>query len=408
MDQWQPYFISTLVGLLVGIERERSHTSSQALGVRTFLLISLLGAVAKGVDSLWLSGMIAAFAFSLIAISYFNQTRLPAENPDRGLTTEFAAGLIFCLGYASHQFPSLAASLGPAVAIILFSKRKLHRFTRALKPSELESALLLFLFVVIVINVFPDETIDPWQIFNPKKFGYLVLALAGLEFSSYLLTKMLGEKKGSLIIGFLGGFVSSTAVLISSSRHARASDSHWRSSLSSASAATLASFIELLLIVGFISSVLLKEILPAIGAAILTGLMTLVFLARKQDKRGGVAELRSPLDWFGILRLSLLLAGILGGISFVRNTFGIQSTAIVSFLTGLFELHGVALANATLASQDQLSGVAAKSNILLAALASLVAKVVIGWSVGKGPFAKGLTLVLFLMGFSLGAAAWIF
>ncbi len=114
------------------------------------------------------------------------------------------------------------------MALILFSKTWLHRFTNAIKPSELQAALLLLLAGVSIISLVPDSPIDRWAIFNPRKFGYIVLILATLEFSSYVLTKMIGQKTGTLVVGFLGGLVSSTAVLVSTARRAKIEPKSWR------------------------------------------------------------------------------------------------------------------------------------------------------------------------------------
>jgi uncharacterized membrane protein YhiD involved in acid resistance len=51
LTQWKPYIIALAVGLLVGIERENSKADQKALGVRTFLLLSLLGAIASDLQN---------------------------------------------------------------------------------------------------------------------------------------------------------------------------------------------------------------------------------------------------------------------------------------------------------------------------------------------------------------------
>jgi uncharacterized membrane protein (DUF4010 family) len=407
MTYWQPYLIAAAIGLLVGIEREKSHPSQGTLGIRTFLLISLLGSVAKGIHNPWLGALVAAFSFGLILISYFNETRDKAKTIDRGLTTEFAAGLVFCLGYAAHELPALTAVIGPAVALILFSKTPLHHFTRSLKPAELEAALLLLLGVVVVVNLVPDAVIDPWRIFNPRKFGYLVLTLATLEFSSYAIAKVIGEKRGSLLFGFLGGFVSSTAVLLSSAKRAKNHPEQWRSPLCSTLAACLAALVELGLIVGLISTSLLLRLLPSLAAGLLFGTVALIIVSMRGSRSQSGIELKSPLDWSGVLRLSLLLAGILGAISLAKTLLGERATVFVSLLTGLFELHGVSLANATLFSHGQLSEQSASLNILIATVASFITKVAIGWVVGKGKFARGLTIIFLPMIAIFILMAWL-
>jgi uncharacterized membrane protein (DUF4010 family) len=407
LSDWQPYLIATLVGLLVGIERERSHPGDHRLGVRTFLLISLLGAVAGGLANPWLAALLGAFALGLILISYYTQTRTQSPKVDRGLTTEFAAGVIFCLSYASHQSPALALIVGPFVALILFSKSNLHRFSHAIQPSELEAVLVLLVGLVLIINLVPDRAIDSWNIFNPRRFGFLVLTLAALEFASYLLAKLVGEKKGFLLAGFLGGFVSSTAVLFTSARRASSLRTSWRGLAGAVVAAQLAALLELLLIVALISPPLLKGLLPPIVGTLATGGLALGILAQSKGKVASGKPLRSPLDWRNVFRLSFTLAGILAAVSVTQRWIGDRGTFALSFLTGLFELHGVSLANATLLSQGDLSLAAARASTLLAVSASLSAKVALAWLLHRGTFSKALTLIFSALAGILGFLGWL-
>lgn len=397
MDSWQPYLIAIVIGLLVGIEREKAHPIQKTMGVRTFLMISLLGAVAGGLENLWLSLLITAFALSLIIVSYLTQVSVQNRTVDRGLTTEFAAGIIFSLGFLAHQSPSLSAILGPLVAMILFSKKSLHRFTHAIKPSELEAALLILLAGVVVIDFIPNRIVDPWGVFNPRKFGFLVLTLAVVEFLSYLLAKMVGLKKGFLISGFLGGFVSSTAVVLSSARLAKKDSQNWRAPLIATVAANVAALIELLLIIGLVSATLFFKIVFPIGIIIFLSCGILFVLTRKTTEQKSDLNLRSPLDWRGVLRLSIMLGVILAVISLAELWLGDQATLTLSFLTGLFELHGVSLATATMSSNGHLNIDAAIKNIHLAVIASMTAKILISWSIDRGLFARALTAVFLLL-----------
>ena len=260
MNQWKPYLIALAVGLLVGIERENSKSEQKALGVRTFLLLSLLGAVSGGLQSPWQSALITGFSLSLILVSYFLQRYSENGEVHLGLTTEFAAGIVYFAGYLTHSSPALAAIIGPIVAIILFSKLTLHRFIHAIKADELKAAISILLITAVVIEFAPDTSVDPWGFFNPRKFGYLVLTLACFEFLSYISYKFVGEKKSSLVVGLLGGFVSSTVVLISSAKQAETAAAPLRSLAITATAAQLASLVELLLIVSLVSPILFIQV----------------------------------------------------------------------------------------------------------------------------------------------------
>lgn len=393
MTDWQPYLISFIIGLLVGIEREKAHPDHKAMGIRTFILISILGAIAGGIDQVWLSILVTAFTFGLILVSYYTQVIKSENGIDRGLTTEFAAGIIFCLSYGSHVYPALSALAGPVIAVILFSKPTLHKFTKSIKNSELEAALLLILGAVVVINLAPDRTIDQWNVFNPRKFGYLILTLGVLEFASYLLVKIIGEKKGSLLIGFLGGLVSSTAVLLSSSRQSKTQPERWRILLATTLAAKVAAFLELLLIIAMISQVLFLKILIPTLIAIIFLLVILFFLAKNEEQQNSELILKSPLDLIGVIRLSILLAVILALGTSAKNLFGEGGTYLVSLLTGLFELHGVSLANATMFSHGELSQEVASKSIIIAMIGSLFTKIGVSWIICKEKFSSILTAI---------------
>jgi uncharacterized membrane protein (DUF4010 family) len=407
LSQWQPYLIAIVIGLLVGTEREKSHPHQKTMGVRTFLLMSLLGAIAGGLAEIWLGLLLSIFALALIVVSYFTQTRSRSPQTDPGLTTEFAAGIIYCLGYMAHQSPAFSALMGPIVAVVLYSKDSLHRFIQALQPNELRSALLLLLGSVVVINLVPDKTIDPFGIFNPQKFGYIILILASIEFSGYALLKILGGKKSLLTVGFLGGLVSSTAVLMSSARQAKINPKSWRTFLSSAMAAQLAALIELLFIVGLISKPLLIPIIYRLGPSLIFGTLFFIFIARKAGDQDRIPFLKSPLDWRGVLRLSIFFASILAMISIAKLWLGDQGTLAISLLTGLFELHGMSLATATLFSQDKLNFDVALLSIGTATVASLFAKMAIAWFIERGIFAKALSAALLPMMALICLLLWI-
>lgn len=401
---WHPYLIAVAIGLLVGIEREKAHPSGKAMGVRTFLLIALCGAIAGGLDETWMAALLGTFTFTLIAISYYSTTK--AANSDRGLTTEFAGGIVFALSFVAHTHPVLSTVVGPLVAVVLFSKSSLHRFTGNLKASEFQAALLLLLVGATAVNMLEDRIIDPWGVFNPRKFGLLVLVLGTMQFAGYIAAKILGERRGALVLGFAGGLVSSTAVLLSSAREAKRRKGSSLALQMSVAAAQIAAFAELLIITAVVSPKLCAELTPPVAAAIVTLLLALAMLSRRTQDPHGELELRSPLDWRGVLRLAVVFALILALIAFAQQKLGETASTGVSILAGLFELHGISLANATMFANGGMSLEAAELNTLMALSASLVAKTTIGWIVAGGSFARLLTLISILTGSIVWAVAW--
>lgn len=407
MNALSPFAISLLIGLLVGIEREKSHASQGPMGVRTFLLLSLLGALAGWITEPWIGALVSIFAFTIIVVSYFNSTRPQIPQTDRGLTTEIAGAVVFALGFGSHQDPALVSFLGPLVTLVLIWKEGLHRFSDRIRPSELQASILLLLLGVGVVNLLQDRVIDPWGLFNPKKFGMLVLILAAMEFLSYLAVKFFGERRSPLVIGFLGGLVSSTAVVLSTARQADDKPQLWRQLAATAIVAKIASFILLIFIVSYVSLPLAVNILPPLLVASAIGGLTLLFLGRTPETERAKMQISSPLDIKGVLRLAVLFALILALIALTERFLGETGAKSFAFLAGLFELQGVSMATATLYKQNLISFSGAVLSVQIAIIASLLAKITVSLVITRGKYSRFLAAVFLAMGIAIGGVFWV-
>lgn len=274
--------------------------------------------------------------------------------------------------------------------------------------SELKAAILILLLSFSVFFFFEDRVIDPWGILNPQKFGILLLVLSGLELSGYIFAKLFGERNAFLIVGFFGGFVSSTAVLVSAAHSARISNSDSRHLVASVLASKMAALLELILILMIVSKSLALKLLIPIGSCFVTGALCLWLLAKHSSSKKSKINLRSPLHVGALLKLALLMTGLLGAVASVQHWLGTQATKAVSFATGLFELHGLSFATATMFEHGQIDQVSAIEAILLAVLASLIAKIAISWALTSRAFASQLTLIFSMMAATMIVAFFIF
>ena len=123
-QQIQPFLVALAIGLLIGLERERSHIRKIPAGSRSFALLSLAGVVSASFDE-WVvvAGLVGVSA--LVALSYF---RTSAE--DAGITTAIAALVAYLLGALALTRPALAVALAVVVAGLLVSKARIHHFAR--------------------------------------------------------------------------------------------------------------------------------------------------------------------------------------------------------------------------------------------------------------------------------------
>jgi uncharacterized membrane protein (DUF4010 family) len=162
MDQIKPFAVSFLIGLIIGIEREHSHPEgSQALGVRTFILLSLMGTLAAFLHQPMLDIVISIFVFGLIVAGYFRTTgrrelrkiQAKGELTGVGLTTEFTAGAVYCLGYIAFAEGFLATVIAVFVLLILITRKRLRVFSRRqISSQEIQAASIL---LVIGLGILP-------------------------------------------------------------------------------------------------------------------------------------------------------------------------------------------------------------------------------------------------------------
>src|SRR5687768_11558160 len=107
------------LGLLVGLQRERAN--SELAGLRTFPLITMLGAICAMLAATAGGWVLAAGFLALAAmIVVGNVAMLKQGAADPGLTTEIAILLMFGVGatlVSGHE--AVAIAVGGAVAVLL-------------------------------------------------------------------------------------------------------------------------------------------------------------------------------------------------------------------------------------------------------------------------------------------------
>jgi uncharacterized membrane protein (DUF4010 family) len=212
--------IAIALGFLIGSERERSTPDHSAPGVRTFTILTLAGALAVVFGPIVLAA--ATLAAVAVALSPTLNRHRKNDPPGYGATTVSAAAAAPVLGALAVVMPTAAAAAAVAIAVTLAAKARLHLFIRnTVTPTELTDALKFFIIALVIVPLLPDETLDPFNVINPRKIGLLVTALIGIGWVGYLAVRTLGAKRGLPLAGLAGGFVSSTATTAAMARRGR-------------------------------------------------------------------------------------------------------------------------------------------------------------------------------------------
>lgn len=380
----QPFLVALAVGLLLGLERERSHSRKLPAGSRSFALLALVGAIAASIDP-WAVTLGLAGVSALMAVAYF---RVSGDDP--GTTTALAALTAYALGALAFSRPALAVALAVIVAGLLVSKTRIHRFARDIVSEvELEDAIKFLAVAFVILPLLPDRALGPYGVLNPAKVWLLVVLLTGIGWLGYIGVRALGPERGLLITGLAGGFISATATTASMGRLSRTTGSV-RAPLASALLASLATFVQLLIVIGLIDIDVLRRLwLPVAAAAIvLIGVAAFVYWGAGRDGDGsadGAGEIGVPAGRPFALRPALILAAVLtfalllgrwGG-----DVLGPQGTILAAFAAGLADAHAGAVAAASLAARGDVTadtaliaiGAALGSNLLVKAILAFVA-----------------------------------
>ena len=377
--------VALAIGLLIGVERERvKGTGPQraVAGVRTFMLIGLVGALAHlaGTAGILVAGI---FMTAMVLASYWR-----SQSADPGLTTEVAMLLTFFLGVMAMRVTPVAAGLGVVVALVLTSKTRLHWFTRkVLSAQELHDLLLLTAAAFVVLPLLPDRTVDPWDAINPRKLWLLVVAMMAVSSAGYVALRAFGSKLGLTIAGLAGGFVSSTATIAAMGDRAKAAPESSAAFASAGLASNVGTIFQLAIVLATLSPELLRHAtwpLAAAGAVAIGA--ALVAYRRASSTVGDSRKLAGnrPFEPMRVLAFVAILATILLLAAIARRWLGESSLPWVLAAAGLADVHAAAASAAQLVASKQIRAEQALVAVLAALAANSLMKCVFAFKGGSG------------------------
>jgi uncharacterized membrane protein (DUF4010 family) len=189
--------------------------------VRTFPIIGLGGFLLIA----GFSGTTIPFAVGLlvmgglVAMSHW----FSLQKGEAGITTEAAALLTFTIGGCAAQgFYWVSIATGVVAVILLHEKRLLEGLATTLPRREMRTLLRFLLLTAVILPVVPNRDFTTFEI-NPFKVWLVVVAVLGVSYVSYLLRVILGDDRGLILAGLLGGAYSSTVTTVVLARQSKKS-----------------------------------------------------------------------------------------------------------------------------------------------------------------------------------------
>src|SRR6185295_472094 len=136
--------------------------------------------------------------------------------------TEVAALVVLAAGViAGIGSIRLASGITALVTLLLVEKSRLHALVERIDDVALRSGVRFAVMALVVLPLLPEGPYGPLGGVRPRQLWVLVLFFSGLNFAGYLARRMLGEGRGHVATGFLGGLVSSTNVTLTFARASR-------------------------------------------------------------------------------------------------------------------------------------------------------------------------------------------
>lgn len=396
--------ISLLLGLLVGLQRERAEP--RLAGIRTFALITLLGSVsalAAQVLGGWIVG--AALIGVASATVVGNLYSLKKSQGEPGITSEVAILAMFAIGaYVVVGPKEVAVAAGAAVAILLQAKTILHGMVARLGDPDVRAIMQFALMTFIILPVVPDQTYGPYNVLNPHQIWLMVVLVVGIALAGYIVYKFIGGRAGLLLSGVLGGVISSTATTVSAARQAALSAGAVPAAALVTVIAGCVVYVRLLIEV----SVAAPTFLPSAAGPLVVMMGVSLAGAGLMWVRAGhdgipPGEQQNPTELKSALWFGALYAGVLLAVAAARDVLGDRGLYAVAAASGLTDMDAITLSSSRLVAQGQLEASTAWRAIVLALISSLAFKGATVWAIGGGRLARRV-LPIFAAQAAVGAA----
>ncbi len=424
------FIIAIALWGLIGTERElpwggtRPGWATGFGGIRSYASIALFWAITVWLDrALWggsqLWMLFWAIASSVLIIVSYAYSAFHKEK--MGVTSELAAFITYCIGMiAMMESYSVAVILSILLVLLLSAKEYFARMKSRFSRVELGDSLKFAVIALVILPLLPDQKFslldminwfhqEGWfqwihpvlnaKFFNPYGIWFFVVVMAGVEYTGFLLSKVLGDKGGIIASGTVGWLISSTATTVAMTRKSTEHPEHVNSYVVATLIASCIMFIRVIVVAGYLYLQILETIwLPA--TIMFAGLIgsTLYYYLKTRDEKVIVwldekkREYESP---FKIIP-ALQFAGLIVIVKFVSQLGVIYqhiiplevSSYFIGLFSGLADVDGVNFIYSTAAKSGEISLLIASTTILIAVMSNNTVKASIAYRFGEKVYGK--------------------
>ncbi len=406
-------FMTAALGGLIGLEREMRLQKTEVKffgGFRTFSMIALLGYLAMYTEKrLDISHSIIVILIAIVSFLLVDHIIMVIRENHFGLTSILSALACFLVGTIMYgdktliddQEKLVIAILISILFVTLLSFRDLfHKIAKNFTQEEFYAILKFLIVTGVILPILPDQTLDKWEIFNPRKIWLMIALVASLRFIGFFLTKIFGQKKSIILSGIFGGLMSSTAVTISLAQQNKKLPNIIGPFLTGILCATAIMFVRIFMEVQILYPDLAKFlIVPLFTMAIISGIMVIITFFIKSKKIEQKEELTKmqPFSLVEALKFGIFFVIVLTAVKilpqFIGNT-GLYATALIS---GLADADAITLSVVEAVKFGNISFLTGSKVIILAVIVNTIVKAIIVGIFGGKKLAVYVFLAILLI-----------
>jgi uncharacterized membrane protein (DUF4010 family) len=363
--------LAAALGMFLGLEREWSQKPA---GVRTFALVSLLGAVFTLLDVaalLVVGGTLVIVQGVLLAVQGLLEGEGLALTTSVSLLVAYGVGALVATGR-----PLAGVVVAVVSSLLLVLKRELHSFAWGLSREELRSVTEFAILAFVVYPVLPARsTVTLGQLsvgFEPRVVWLMVVTVAGIGIVNYAVVANYGGR-GIAVTGFFGGLASSTAVVGTMLDHVSGRPDAVAYGVAGILLADAAMAIRNLVIaLAFTAGAPLVGVALPLGAIAVAGVTVAALTADWSETVE--MDLESPFSLrnalgFGAVFLVIVLAG-----GFAQAGFGEAGLYVTGALSGLVSSAGATTSAVVLYREGVIGAHTAVVTVMLATVTSIAVK----------------------------------
>ncbi|HMX98217.1 MAG TPA: MgtC/SapB family protein [Agitococcus sp.] len=396
------------LGLLVGLQREKA--ASALAGIRTFPLISLMGAM-TGLVAQHFGGWILASGFITLAIVILSaKFALFKSNQDLGITTEVAALLMYIVGaYLTFGDATIAIVVGALTAVLLQMKDVLHDFVRKMGERDILAIMRFVAIALVILPILPNQNYGPFHVLNPYDIWRMVVLIVAISLMGYAAYKVFKDKAGTLLAGILGGLISSTATTVSYARNTKTLPETSSLAALAIMLASTVSVIRVTLAFMVVSPSATSVIAPPLLTlfAIMVVICVVLYFSRSGETHT-MPEPDNPAELTSAIVFGLLYGGIIFAVAAAKEMFGQQSLYLIAMISGLTDVDAITLSTGRLVEGQRLEAHTGWQLVMIAIMANLVFKWGAVAVLGNKVLLKKLTVIFgaaFMVGLGI-LAGW--